>query len=623
MDKYVFHRTLILDFKTVKELYIHNENINLKNLCINIQEKKIYIADLLFLKNKKISRKLYVIKNTYIEERKLIANKLIEYLIELDNKGIRDITKKNHISRLKFFITWCDENQYNLINLRKKDTVKIFEYFTLYLKQQIRIGRYSQKSASYIQKNSLSFLSILSNINTNEISRNITIFKSQNTLENKIIKSDINSISYSFTFYHSLFNQIFDFIHKKIKYPHKVRLVNDDYWLLPYKKFCILSVKDNEKFKLFDTKKGIIREVQELEKLYATHNSSMYRKRNECVNFFHINNINPESESRLYLVNIAVKAYFMLFLTVTGMNDSTASTLDYNKEYEIEKNNYLLKNIKYRANNKSVEFPIRREFIKDFKKYIKLRKYLLRGIEHERLFFEYKNKEILSYQISYSQSSNFNRFFKKIDKNIPSLTSRNFRVNKSNYNLKNHGVVQAAQMAQVSIPTILSSYTGESEKSSAEQLNDFFNQMNKNIFKNNIESTEINIGRCIKKKKHTLTAEEKVISKNLNNINIDCKQSEGCLFCNYYCCHADEIDIRKLYSLLFVIDECRYIAKDEEHFNSTYKIVIDRITSLLEYIKTNNLINIESIKNDVYDNENLHPYWEHKLTTLYNMGVLK
>ena len=32
---------------------------------------------------------------------------------------------------------------------------------------------------------------------------------------------------------------------------------------------------------------------------------------------------------------------------------------------------------------------------------------------------------------------------------------------------------------------------------------------------------------------------------------------------------------------------------------------------------------IDKIDSDVFDEENLHPYWEHKLNTLISMGVLK
>lgn len=623
MNNYTFHRTFSVNLETIKKLFITNQKINLLNLSFNLENKKIYICDLLFLKNKKIAKKLFVVKESYDENRTFLATKVLEYLIDLDDKGFGDITKANHVGRLKIFISWCDTNGYDLNNLSKEIAIQVFEYYTFHLKQQIRNSKYSQKSASYLQKNSLTFLVGLSNESKEEISKNITIIKSKKDTENKTTKSDNDIIKYSFNFYHALFLQIFDLVINQKDYPFKIQILNKLYWLLPYKKFWILSEHNTERFKLFDTSTGKIRPVEELEKLYAVHNSNMNTKRNDCIKFFKENNTNYNSESRLELANIGMKAYFMLFLTITGMNDSTASTLDFNDDFEVEKNNHIFKNIKYRANGKKVEFPIRSKFVKDFKKFVKIRKYLLKNTTYKKLFFEYKNQTINDYGKDVSQSSNFNRFFKKIDNNLPKLTSRNFRVNKINYNIEKYGVVHASQVAQTSIATVLSHYTGEFQESSAKQLNAYFEQMNLNILDNHSSSKEIAIGRCSKDENHILTDKEKTIPINANNIDINCNQSEGCLFCKYYCCHADQSDIQKLCSLLFVIDECRYIAKDETHFNSVYKIILDRVNNLLQYIHKNTNMDIELIKKDIYENENLHPYWEYKLTTLYNMGVLK
>lgn len=109
----------------------------------------------------------------------------------------------------------------------------------------------------------------------------------------------------------------------------------------------------------------------------------------------------------------------------------------------------------------------------------------------------------------------------------------------------------------------------------------------------------------------------------LNNFSINCEQNEGCLFCKQYRIHPDKEDASKLYSLLYIINETRYIAKSDEHFNSTYDVIIKRINTIIkkisEYLGNEVLLEIE---NDVFNNENLHPYWEHKLNMLITIGVL-
>lgn len=71
--------------------------------------------------------------------------------------------------------------------------------------------------------------------------------------------------------------------------------------------------------------------------------------------------------------------------------------------------------------------------------------------------------------------------------------------------------------------------------------------------------------------------------------------------------------------------ECKYIAKDMEHFESNYRKTLVRIDEIVKNaIRTKKISkqDIEFYKNDVFENENLHPYWQHKLDTLILMGVM-
>lgn len=72
----------------------------------------------------------------------------------------------------------------------------------------------------------------------------------------------------------------------------------------------------------------------------------------------------------------------------TGMNDSTASTLKWNKNYQINKTRQKFRNIKYRAGNKVVEFEIGTKFLKQFQQFILLREFVLNGNESEYLFLQ-------------------------------------------------------------------------------------------------------------------------------------------------------------------------------------------------------------------------------------------
>lgn len=105
----------------------------------------------------------------------------------------------------------------------------------------------------------------------------------------------------------------------------------------------------------------------------------------------------------------------------------------------------------------------------------------------------------------------------------------------------------------------------------------------------------------------------------------NCLKSENCLFCQYYRFIVDKEDLQKLYSLKYLIHECKYIAQNTEHFEIVYGKVYQRIRNIEECILKSKYLSYESLRRfelEVFENENLHPYWEHKLNMLISIGLL-
>ena len=110
------------------------------------------------------------------------------------------------------------------------------------------------------------------------------------------------------------------------------------------------------------------------------------------------------------------------------------------------------------------------------------------------------------------------------------------------------------------------------------------------------------------------------------NNPIECRQPEGCLFCESYAIHGDKNDFQKIYSLQYIILESKFITKNIEHFESIYTQVLQRIDTICNEAVLLKRISQEAltqVKDDVFVKQNLHPYWEHKLNSLISMGVLK
>ena len=609
--------TIPIDFITIEDLIIQYQNnltVNSDNLGI-IADQRSILSQILYTEYKlyKNPYKLMVNKNTYQSERKNIIQYIIEEIIITNRqKGNSDITINRKIQYLIVFIRWM--NQENFLYIRNLDeAVNIFYRYTLFLKSKIRLGQYSQGEIHSRHTCVHKMLSTIFNDKANILLSGIILIT--NSRSEKKVKSSNEDKKYHYNFYYSFFHQVTDFILNNESYPLKLHLQLGEFWCLPSKH--IFFVKGRPFPMAFDPENGQTRNVDNFQEIYRINNKSIIKENIKRFNNTLDKANLQKSQKKMELASHASKAFYMLFLTNTGMNDSTAATLLWNNQYSIDSLQQKFRNIKYRAGNKIVEFKIQTKFLSVFKKYLLLRDYILDGNHLETLFFidNKKNARITSGLKRGTYSSYINKFFiTNIDSNLPSISSRQLRINKAYQIINQDGIIAASQVLQSSVSTIMSSYLGESKESADIQLTNYYDQLNQNLFLISTHNISTNIGRC----SSTVNPD---IRYNENN----CLKSENCLFCQYYRFIVDKEDLQKLYSLKYLIHECKYIAQNTEHFEIVYGKVYQRIRNIEECILKSKYLSYESLRRfelEVFENENLHPYWEHKLNMLISIGLL-
>jgi hypothetical protein len=212
-------------------------------------------------------------------------------------------------------------------------------------------------------------------------------------------------------------------------------------------------------------------------------------------------------------------------------------------------------------------------------------------------------------------------FAREIDPTISVITTQQIRAFKQDRLISTTDIKISSEIMQHSPGTALKHYSKGSQLEQNQQLTLFYERLNKRIITTNetLTSVSVLIGHCKSSNR------PKPIVTNLNIIEPDCKQPEGCLFCQHYRLHADEQDIRKLASIRYMINESRYNAVSEEHFNRVYGSTLERIESLFDSLRNlsesiNELVN--KIIDDVDSNENLSTYWQNKLDMLSIIGVI-
>ena len=336
-------------------------------------------------------------------------------------------------------------------------------------------------------------------------------------------------------------------------------------------------------------------------------------------------------QSRLALASLASRAYASALMCITGASPSELVQFDHQEGLEIEKS--LVKKefsaVKFRARGKKTKYAVGRgKGVEVLRDYLRLREWILDRVPFDKLFFLMKKK--VDYTNEYDDlNTNFSyKFYKKISgiylhPECPNITSRGIRKNKSAF-------LHAIGMA----PSAVADVMGHTE---ATNLNDYSQvtveqqEREFGIYWRSVQRaaqivrarelngvTAIASGHC--------TSFDRPAPEGANPpITPNCQSQYGCLYCDSYVCHADEMDIHKLTSLQYVINAVRDAAPDLAHAESLFKDLSVRIELVLESLSKKSVSaqrKVEELKYKTNTLGVLTPFWERRLQRYEKMGVV-
>jgi hypothetical protein len=345
--------------------------------------------------------------------------------------------------------------------------------------------------------------------------------------------------------------------------------------------------------------------------------------RGNKINSLKETNSNSSHTYRLELGLLAIKAYFMVLLDITSMNDSTLANVQWEDDDFIEEksNSVKLRNIKRRAGNKKVVFTIQSIFMGSFRTFLKLRRFVLNGYDTETLFFlgVGKNARLTVASSRGSYGVNAYQSFRLIYPNLKFFGSQTQRKNAKKWSMKRTKgqIFLVAAWLQHTPRVSEQNYPSESRVESQNQMGDYL------IYQHNI-TMEINnerlssVGGC--------SSPDSTPQSNalFTSVKPDCRQKMTCVFCTHYRIKPIAEEIRKLLSMEYVINRhSRLYARSDIQFNTVMGPILERIRLILiamktRYPETDSII--LEVRRDVYDNQNLYWYWEKRLEQLWELG---
>jgi len=328
---------------------------------------------------------------------------------------------------------------------------------------------------------------------------------------------------------------------------------------------------------------------------------------------------------RLELAMLAHNAFVQMFFANVAMNPSQVRMLKWNDKCEISTEYQGFREVKARAGSKLVSFRIESKFVSSFKRFLKLREYILNGRKHEFLFLNLgknlTNKSIPK-KMRLTVTRDFFKTLRRIDPSLKTITPREWRAAKSDWLLRNTDVSTTALVLQNSEATVMKYYAAGSETRAAEEMTNYFEKLSGKILDEGAKSPPGSLDGPVGECKQY--GSPKPIVSGLG-VQPDCQQPEGCLFCDNYVVHADDRDTRKLLSCRYCINQTASLSESEEHFQALFAGVLKRIDAILEGITAKSMRCAEIVERvtlEVEEEGRLDPYWEKKLEMLINIGAI-
>lgn len=633
MLKYELLKPVIYTMEYISTAYELDDNPTIfervDNITIKLQHYHFNLGKICYLKKKRKREELFVITNSLNPVRIQITKLLLKYINNLYVDGISVLTIDNRLKRVSAFLDYLKDNDLEFdINQQSIKSALIHYSSDLQHKvkiydRELKIGLTSSTAHNY-QRWIIEFSCFMLNIDSHELidSNDLIVSNSKETIKSNGLSDEI--LSTEFNQYTYIFRRFNSIVLNHELFPFTFNLNQEIYWITPIGR---ILHKDNDKLTksgTFNFKEGKYFSLNEIISSKHYKNTS---KRNEAIKLSKQNTDKantPYSKKRAFIALYACRAYFMHFLFLTGENDSTAASLIFSEDYNIENAETNFKSIKWRSNGQPVKYDIQTEFIEDFRQFLLLRSYLLKcyNKNYKELFLNVCNTRLIPAQISGNLSSQIRSATSILfNENTFIATSKTIRVTKGLWLRENHGSSLSSYILQHSNKTSNSSYTDSNFEKSSEELTNYFSQLSNQLLLEPGKEESTPSGKCIEPNMPQEIPE--IISTSL--ITPACGDQKSCLFCSKYRVHGDEIDIRKLLSIQYFVLQSEYLAHSAEHFKNVYELLLTRIDAVLCQIKElgeEQVKMINELKKQVFEKEELSGYWYRKLELLNELGVL-
>lgn len=585
-----------------------------------------------------------VVLSSFLKHRPKQIIQIIKFLSQVKtDAGKSLLTIRAYIALFRQFLDWADANSFHDCLAGGQVTNNAYGAFCTDLRERFRrheIGaRVHNDGINYVRE----MLEAITGVDDlGRIGRTIRHNKNTNSGTEPAQPHDF---AHALALNQSLFDGLCNLVLNGESFPYRLDLPkslgwNDNFlWLFPLRVWRLpphLWGAEREKLPhphwVYDYEHGCLATVDELKKRYISNHPrhaalvvrlAATRARKMAQQFLDGANSDNHHWARIMLGMHAQSAFLFLFIANTGCNEAVAREIETDGHLDASTLSQNFRSIKFRAQGKPISLVTSVAFLPTLRRFMELRRWLLNEKTFPYLFFTLGHHNA-NPPTQIGEGAIFKAYhaLQAIDPYLPSWGARKIRATVADYYQRQHDASITAKILQNSPETVLRRYNAGSPVDHHVEMSLFLEKVAETSMRQRVEQTGTDLknakpleegGRCGDYGHPEPMAEGLPVAP-------DCKQGQGCIFCQHRILIAGEEDARKVASAAFVMEQVILGPLHEAQLRPLIRKCDDDLEKIAAFPDCRDMV--ARVRKDVFENGNLTPFFADKFQLFLELGVI-
>jgi len=533
----------------------------------------------------------------------------------------------NELGLVRLVMDWCDTHGYSDVFVTPALARATYLQYTNYLRHRLLVAEdLSPNTCAGLQrilKNLMksSFGSKISTAITGGIAGFPSNMKDQQVPEEGVVRSRVRTLL-------DIAEKISCALIDNRPFPFSLEINAVKACFLPYSTTGISTKYNPVDVLAFDVEKCEIRTAEYLIAMFGLEPAVANRRIRNAQNILDKSNSNEHSFPRLSLASMVAQAYANIIIYITGATPSELTQFEFDEAEQMLDDTFVkqLKAIKFRAAGKVTRYTIgRKTGIKLLRNYLKFRKWAVANGSCNFFFigFNLGFTQVIGVQPRFQQGLHRKiqgLFLPENAENIPPRLTRQLK----------SLVLHELDFSHEDIAINLNHTTGTHQNhyltgSVIRQRTEFKNYWAAVHKAADLVVSNINPAAASIATGHCDGFSEPAPRYEQHPAVPSCRSQLGCLYCVHYSCHADEEDMFKLLSVIYVVEVIRAGTTFAEHAGRLFADLYHRASEIVSHVERRSDEHgkmVDKLRRKVFELGELTPFWESRLRRYEDIGII-